>query len=368
MPYLLVVSGAYCRCRVSGVGSSRVDTSRSYLHLHERRILGGAHVGQKQKSILVALVAAGVFASAASAQLAKDQQVEVEWVNKWYPATVLAVEGTKTQVRYTLYGDRYDEWVTSERLRTSDATNAPTPVSSTALRSAANGAVVQTTPEQVYADAERNETAAKAKYLGRQVTVRGTLTRTTINESGTLFAAEDSIAWFSIRSNYFTPVRCLFSADHVDELKALNNGDVVTVTGTGDTLAVETLILKNCRVGGTSAAAPKVQKATRLPANPPMGTYAVYQGDSTGFAFQHDLTLASGGQYRTQYGSGTYSYNVGSKRLSFKSGPLNGFGGLYYTKGENADNEPTIALNALGPVHDVSGFGSDVLQFAKYKP
>ena len=230
------------------------------------------------------------------------------------------------------------------------------------IDAAVGRAVVHTTPDQVYADGERNETAAKSKYLGKQVYVAGKLTRASLSS----FDGE-SAAIFSIKSNYFTPVRCYFSQENVDELKALNSGDTVTVTGTGAMMAETTLVLKDCRVKGTSAVAQKV-KTNSAPANPPMGSWAVYQTGAAGYAFQHNLTLAAGGRYRTQNGAGTFSYYAASKRLNFSSGPLKGFGGLYYTNGRNADNEPTIALNALGPVKDLSGNSSDVLQFAKFRP
>lgn len=223
-------------------------------------------------------------------------------------------------------------------------------------------AVVHTTPDQVYADGARNETIAKSKYLGKQVHVTGKLTRASLSS----FDGE-SAAIFSIRSNYFTPVRCYFSEKNVDELKSLNGGNTVTVTGTGAMMAETTLVLKDCRVKSTSALAQGV-KTNGAPANPPMGSWAVYQTGAAGYAFQHNLTLSAGGRYRTQNGTGTFSYDAASKRLNFSSGPLRGFGGLYYTKGRNADNEPTIALNAIGPVKDLSGNSSDVLQFAKFKP
>jgi hypothetical protein len=110
------------------------------------------------------------------------------------------------------------------------------------------------------------------------------------------------------------------------------------------------------------AAGPAVQ--TGLPADPPMGKWSVYQTGAMGYGYQHWLRL-SPGRYETPNGGGAYAYDKASKGLRFTSGPLKGFGGLYYTNGRNAKNEPTIAMNALGAVDLSRNDGGGALQFAK---
>jgi RNA binding chromodomain-containing protein len=43
--------------------------------------------------------------------------VEVEWKGKWYPAKVLEVKGPIYYIHYTGYGNEWDEWVSSKRMR-----------------------------------------------------------------------------------------------------------------------------------------------------------------------------------------------------------------------------------------------------------
>lgn len=123
----------------------------------------------------------------------------------------------------------------------------------------------------------------------------------------------------------------------------------------------------------TSPSAPRPVERTpapaALPANPPMGEYAVYQWNGPGgFAYQYRVTLAGGGRYRVRDNEwGTYSYSSRTKRLSFTAGPLRGFGGLYYTRGRNASG-PTIALNPAGAVTDLEGRENGAYQYAFFRP
>lgn len=54
---------------------------------------------------------------AKTTQFAKGSKVEVEWEKKWYPATVLEVQGGAHLITYAGYGKEWDEWVTSKRIR-----------------------------------------------------------------------------------------------------------------------------------------------------------------------------------------------------------------------------------------------------------
>ncbi len=44
-------------------------------------------------------------------------KVSVEWKKKWYPATVMKVEGDFAFIHYDGFGNEWDEWVTSKRLK-----------------------------------------------------------------------------------------------------------------------------------------------------------------------------------------------------------------------------------------------------------
>lgn len=45
------------------------------------------------------------------------RKVEVIWKNEWYPATILKTRGRVFLIHYTGYGDEWDEWVSSKRIR-----------------------------------------------------------------------------------------------------------------------------------------------------------------------------------------------------------------------------------------------------------
>jgi hypothetical protein len=44
-------------------------------------------------------------------------KVQVEWKKKWYPATVMKVEGDFAFIHYDGFGTEWDEWVTAKRLK-----------------------------------------------------------------------------------------------------------------------------------------------------------------------------------------------------------------------------------------------------------
>ncbi len=58
-------------------------------------------------------------------QYAKGTTVEVEWKGDWYKATVLAVKGGSHFVTYIGYGEKWDEWVSSKRMRKLNFSDLP---------------------------------------------------------------------------------------------------------------------------------------------------------------------------------------------------------------------------------------------------
>ncbi|CAA9343447.1 MAG: hypothetical protein AVDCRST_MAG68-3174 [uncultured Gemmatimonadetes bacterium] len=227
-------------------------------------------------------------------------------------------------------------------------------------------AQISTTPQQVYAEFNRDGGTANRKYVGQTVQVRGTAD---VIERAT-FANRSGIHFYGDMPR--VSVQCHFDDADLAQLDRVARGSTVTVVGSqAEHVSTYTIRLQHCRVVSQQAAQPERQTpaAAALPANPPMGEYAVYQWNGPGgFAYQYRVTLTAGGRYRVRDNEwGTYSYDAGSKRLRFASGPLRGFGGLYYTRGRNA-NGPTIALNPAGPVTDLEGRGNGAYQFAFFRP
>lgn len=63
-----------------------------------------------------AMVAALLLAGPALGQ-AKGDKFEVQWGGKWYAATVLETDGSRTKIHYDGWSSSWDEWVTKDRLR-----------------------------------------------------------------------------------------------------------------------------------------------------------------------------------------------------------------------------------------------------------
>ena len=120
------------------------------------------------------------------------------------------------------------------------------------------------------------------------------------------------------------------------------------------------------------APAPSAGAATKpavnAPKDPPLGNYSVYQMTGPTFSYKYRFSLDDRGHY-TYIGKqrGTYSYNAKTKTVSFKTGRLKGFVGLYYTDGRNA-NGPTIALNPKGVVPKLESAFLSQYQYAYYRP
>ena len=131
------------------------------------------------------------------------------------------------------------------------------------------------------------------------------------------------------------------------------------------------------KLPGTAAAKPVVinpgQKpaiAKGTPENVPMGEYAVYQMNGGSFAYQYRFTLQSGGKYH-EYDDdwGTYTYDAATKVLVFKTGPMEGYVGLYYTIRRNNDqHEPAIAIDFDGNVPDLATTSNGAYQYAYFRP
>jgi hypothetical protein len=108
--------------------------------------------------------------------------------------------------------------------------------------------------------------------------------------------------------------------------------------------------------------------AANSPADPPLGDYAVYQLVFPNFAYQYRFALLDGGRYNViDKTPGTYTYDPRTKILTFESGGLKGFIGLYYTQGRNAEG-PTICLSHDGRQPDLQGPRTQGYQYAYSRP
>jgi hypothetical protein len=72
-------------------------------------------VANAQQSAPASTTAANV--PEATKPAAEKPEIEVQWKDKWWPATILKKDGERTQIHYVGYGSEWDEWVTQDRIR-----------------------------------------------------------------------------------------------------------------------------------------------------------------------------------------------------------------------------------------------------------
>lgn len=71
--------------------------------------------------LLVAIVAAALFASAPVSACSSGDKAEVLWKGSWYPAHVLKGKGAECYIHYDGYGSNWDEWVGPDRIKVASA-------------------------------------------------------------------------------------------------------------------------------------------------------------------------------------------------------------------------------------------------------
>jgi hypothetical protein len=93
-------------------------------------------------------------APVASAQPSTENaNIEVEWKEKWWPATIVKKDGDRTLIHYVGYGSDWDEWVTADRIR------ALATAAKTASEPAKTEAVTQPNAQLI----EQNRMAARTR-------------------------------------------------------------------------------------------------------------------------------------------------------------------------------------------------------------
>lgn len=80
--------------------------------------------------ILIGLIGSMAWAATSSAACQKGDKGDVLWKGKWYPATVMKSKGDECFIHYDGYGSNWDEWVGPDRIRIKGAAPVATSGSS----------------------------------------------------------------------------------------------------------------------------------------------------------------------------------------------------------------------------------------------
>jgi hypothetical protein len=239
----------------------------------------------------------------------------------------------------------------------------PCRVEAAAPRPEAPLADLTVTPDQMVKEFQTDPVFLE-KYKGKTIHVTGVVSRSS--------AGGQNIVW--VKSSVSTPassgnmVRCIVPEAQKMSLAPLRPDTPVKMTGrfTGFSMTFGG-ILDPCSVEVTKAAPMQPATATG-PADPPFGDYAVYQLVWPSFSYQYRFALTDRSHYNVIGKTpGTYTYDSRTKILTFQSGGLEGFIGLYYTQGRNA-NGPTICLSHDGRAPNLQGPNTQGYQYAYFRP
>lgn len=218
------------------------------------------------------------------------------------------------------------------------------------------------TAQQLYAEFKAGFTAAKAKYEGQNLQVSGGKIKHKTVAFGEVY--------LMITTNDFDSYIEFILPDNAAN-RALAEGSLVTVNGPLSRIfagATGKIQFSPCTLVSTAAATASNEIkpiAKPTPKDMPMGEYSVHQGGT--FQRIYFIRFLTNGKYVQAGSNGTYKYNTTTKVINFLSGPLDGFTGLYYTKGRNnSKGEPMIALDWNGKVPDISDASNGQYQYAVY--
>ena len=217
--------------------------------------------------------------------------------------------------------------------------------------------VASLTVKQLYDDLKSNPMSVD-KYKGKVIEVTGLI----------WFVRPSNIVGFDhhvhlTATGLELALDCIFPEEAKQKLAQLQKGMTVKATGVFSVRynypTLNTIDMRPAEPGSqpkkTEAVSQPGNIVAKTAADPPMGEYAVYQWTATGFAYQHRFTLEDANNYHMYDDQrGAYSYDPKTKMLTYNSGPLKGFVGLYYTEGPNA-NGPTICLDQNGQVPKPAG-------------
>lgn len=229
---------------------------------------------------------------------------------------------------------------------------------------------VSLTAQQLFTEFHENFNAFKEKYQGKTLQVTGKVKYVNVSDG--------EVYVMLTNDGFNTPVEFVFSDEPV--IRNIARGSTITAQGTLSRIFAGSLgkaQFKPCTLVSTEAATnegtTKTETTTNsaiktgTPKDMPLGEYSVYQGGN--FQYQYRVTFYANGTYK-QFDTdmGKYKYDRATKVLKFLTGPLEGFVGLYYTKGRNNDKgEPMIAIDFDGNVPNISNASNGQYQYAIYQ-
>lgn len=224
-----------------------------------------------------------------------------------------------------------------------------------------SGIAQKLTVKQLYDENRKNKSAFENKYRNQTITVTGKIR--SISPASSYWKDQDVHRVHLTATGYENFVVCQLPYKDSAVLNQFKVGDYVTVTGTTSSNVGDAVYLSGCTFGTSTT--PVVNKSS-APENAPLGKYNVYQNDGSGFNYQYTLYLKSYTSYMLNNKYGVCKYDSNTKVITFASGPLKGFAGLYRKTTDNQADPPGFLLNAKGniPVKNSLHTG---YQFAYYQ-
>ena len=289
--------------------------------------------------LFAALIAAGSSADAAStaeevglAVCVPGRTVEANAAGTWTSATVIKRHANECIVRLRYAGVENTWYVSGEKVR---------PVSSRAEhlqvqagkpgKPVGGTTVIDTSPEEAFADFNRDYAAARAKYFGRRVRISGVPSK-----------LQDGRLYF-FRLGYDLAATCDFPDVARAQLARLKLGyQRVVVTGYAqDTAGRYTLRLDQCVLNDVLANPPVASEHASIL---PYGRYnCTNAGQGAGFLDLAASTYTVGGV------TGSYYFNPATSQITFRSGSYARWGweGRWRTDARNPGGpiEPRIELS-----------------------
>ncbi|HEX2606479.1 MAG TPA: hypothetical protein VHK91_03830 [Flavisolibacter sp.] len=216
------------------------------------------------------------------------------------------------------------------------------------------------TVKQLYDEYRQNKSEFESRYRNQTVTVTGKIR--SISRVSEIGKDQDVHRVYLTATGYENFVVCELPYKDTAILNSLKAGNVVTVTGRTRSPISDAVYLTDCSFGN---AQPIAVKST-APDNAPLGKYNVYQDDGSGFNFQYTLYLNSYTSYTLNGKTGSCAYNPKTKAITFSTGSLKGFAGLYRKTTDNEKDPPGFLLNAKGTIPNEKG-SHHGYQFAYYQ-
>lgn len=198
------------------------------------------------------------------------------------------------------------------------------------------------TARQLYDEYRSNKYTFQSKYKNQTLTITGKVR--SISLASDFWKDQDVHRVHLTATGYENFVVCQIPYKDSAILKLFKAGESVTVTGTTSSNIGDAIYLSNC----SFTAAKQVTKKSTAPDDAPLGKYNVYQDDGNGFNYQYTFELKSYQTYVLNREAGKCSYSAQTKAITFLTGPLKGFAGLYRKTSENEADPPSILLNAKG--------------------